>query len=322
MNALAHALLCAALSAGPSPGPNVAPLEPEACTLGGFLAQARRSLSRASPAYRKYLRELIKDMAIELPAEALTGALLDERDPELIELLGAALATRASFDERPELVQPLLARARKDADPLSRAAAVRAMRATGSVEVMEKNGSVVTYADLLRDESPEVRRAAVDNLIAESTEVYGGHDRTVAEEAVRAAASTRDGQAAAAVLKGVSMEQLGDEGVSTLERLVRSDDASVRAAAAIALGGVPGTSSARVRDGLLSRYREERDPTVRAAILEALARLGQGRAVDWLRMLRGVAPELDREIDAWVRVLGLGLQEWEVILREKRRQQS
>ncbi|MBZ0232450.1 MAG: hypothetical protein K8M05_08990, partial [Deltaproteobacteria bacterium] len=75
--------------------------------------------------------------------------------------------------------------------------------------------------------------------------------------------------------------------------------------------------SASSRAALVERYRGERDPAVRRAILQAIARLGQASAIPILRSLRGVAPELDGELDTWLDVLGLGLQEWHLILREK-----
>ncbi|WNZ61288.1 hypothetical protein QEG98_36240 [Myxococcus sp. MxC21-1] len=100
----------------------------------------------------------LKEAALAMPAESLLAALQGERDPEVLEALGAALATKASNAENPGLIQPLLARATGDSDPALRAAAVRGLRGVPSVEFMEKNGGVVTYEQLVRDASPRCAR--------------------------------------------------------------------------------------------------------------------------------------------------------------------
>ena len=46
------------------------------------------------------------------------------------------------------------------------------------------------------------------------------------------------------------------------------------------------------------------------------------RAVPELQKLRGVDPSLAPEIDTWIRVLNMNLQDWSLILREKQRQQQ
>jgi hypothetical protein len=55
------------------------------------------------------------------------------------------------------------------------------------------------------------------------------------------------------------------------------------------------------------------------AILEALVQLGLGGARPLLESLRGVDPAMAPEIDAWLQVLGMNLQEWTILLREKQR---
>lgn len=295
------------------------PLRQTACSFTGMIDELRVALKSGSPAYRKYARARLKAAARVMPADELRAAVQDERDPDTLEALGEALASKSSFTEDATLVQPLLSRAAQDGDPQARAAAVRGLRGTGSVDLMTKNGGVVTYEQLIRDSAPEVRQAVVDNLIHESAKVYFGHERTVSEAAVSAALAAKDPQAAARLLSEVSMEAVGSETVEKLRQQLRAEEPVLRGAAATALGGVPGAESAAMKDALVSLYRDERDPAVRKAALQGIVRLGMGGARATLESLRGVAPALDPEIDAWQSALRLGLQEWHLLLREKER---
>ncbi|MCP3139239.1 HEAT repeat domain-containing protein [Pyxidicoccus xibeiensis] len=316
--ALLSALLClpppSALATGP-----VEPLRPATCTVESMLEDVRAGLKGGSPALQRYLKLRLKEAAIAMPAEALQAALAREKDPAVLEALGAALATKASNAENPSLVQPLLARATGDADPSVRAAAVRSLRAMPSVEFMAKNGGVVNYEQLVRDPSPEVRTAVAENLVAESAEVYSGHDRRVSETAVSVAAAANDPAVAAKLLGEVSMEAVGPEAVAQVTKQLRSDDARLRASAATALGGVPGGEVEGARRSLVELYRTDSDPAVRKAALQGLARLGQSGARPLLESLRGVDRAMDPEIDAWLSAMSLNLQEWELLLREKQR---
>jgi HEAT repeat protein len=312
------ALLAAVLWALPALAGNF-PVRQTACSFSGMIDELRVALKSGSPAYRKYARERLRAAARVMPAEELRAAVQGERDPDTLEALGAALASKASFTEDATLVQPLLTRAAGDGDPQARAAAVRGLRGTGSVDLMTKNGSGVTYEQLIRDSAPEVRQAVVDNLVHESAKVYFGHERTVSEAAVSAALASKDPQAAARLLSEVSMEAVGHGTVEQLRQQLRAEEPALRGAAATALGGVPGAESAAVRDALVSLYRGERDPGVRKAALQGIVRLGMGGAQATLESLRGVAPGMDPEIDAWQSALRLGLQEWHLLLREKER---
>ncbi|MDC0707563.1 HEAT repeat domain-containing protein [Stigmatella sp. ncwal1] len=296
-----------------------APLRQTACSFTGMIDELRVALKTGSPAYRKYARERLKAAARVMPADELRAAVQHEHDPDTLESLGAALASKSSFTEDATLVQPLLVRAAGDADPQARAAAVRSLRGTGSVDLMAKNSGVVTYEQLIRDSAPEVRQAVVDNLLHESAKVYFGHERTVSEAAVSAALASKDPQVAAKLLSEVSMEAVGHETVERLRQQLRADDPALRGAAATALGGVPGAEAPAMRDALVSLYRGEKDPAVRKAALQGIVRLGMGSARPTLESLRGVAPGLDPEIDAWQSALNLGLQEWHLLLREKER---
>ena len=294
-------------------------LKPTACTVEGMLDDVRAALKGGSPALQRYVKLRLREASLAMSAEGLQAALARETDPAMLEAMGAALATKASNAEDPTLLQPLLARASGDADPSVRAAAVRAMRGTPSVEFMEKNGGVVNYEQLVRDASPEVRAAAADNLVAESAEVYSGHDRKVSETAVAAAAAAEDPAVAAKLLGEVSMEAVGPGAVEQVRKQLRSDAPTLRAAAATAMGGVPGAAADGARSALVDLYKSDSNPAVRKAALQGLARLGQSSARPLMESLRGVDRAMDPEIDAWLSAMSLNLQEWELLLREKQR---
>jgi hypothetical protein len=295
------------------------PIQRVTCSFGNMLDELRAGLKTGSPAYRKYLLQHIKEAARSMPPGELIAAVEQERDPAVLEALGAALATHAGFTEDASVLQPLLKRAAQDADPAARAAAVRGLRGTGSVETLSKNGNTVTYEQLIRDPSPEVREAVVGNLVQEDATVYAGHDRTLSETAVNTALASTDPEVAAKLLREVSMEQVGSETVRKITGQLKSENPTLRAASASALGGVPGSESAGATSSLIELYRNEKDPAVRKAALQGIARLGLSSALPTLSSLRGVAPALDPEIAAWETALKRGLQEWTLVLREKER---
>ncbi|AKF83743.1 hypothetical protein MFUL124B02_37685 [Myxococcus fulvus 124B02] len=313
-------LLVSFLLGGAWPASAAAPLlTPETCSVETMLRDVRAAMKDGSPALRHYVKARLREAALAMPAAELQAALEREHQPEVLEALGAALATKASHAESPGLVQPLLARAAGDADPAARAAAVRALRATPSVEFMAKNGGVVTYEQLVRDSSPEVRQAVADNLLAESAQVYSGHDRTVSETTVSVASAAEDPAVAARLLGEVSMEAVGHETMERVTRHLKAESPELRAAAATALGGAPGAESAGARRALVEAFRGDSNPAVRKAALEGIARLGQASARPLLESLRGVDARMDPEIDAWLSALKLNLQEWHLLLREKQR---
>ena len=137
-----------------------------------------------------------------------------------------------------------------------------------------------------------------------------------------AAAASLDGKVTAKILGTLSTEKIGAGAAERLEGLLHSRDPEVRRSAALALGGVPAERMAGTRESLLSQYRTERDPSVRKALLSGIAQLGFSSAVPELQKLRGLEPALTPEIDAWIRVLQMDLQEWNLILREKQRLQQ
>ena len=295
------------------------PLRQTTCSFTGMVQELRGALKTGTPAYRKYVLAQLKMAAKAMPADELLAMVGQEREPDVLEALGAALVSKAGFVEDPSLVQPLLQRAQGDSDPNLRAAALKGLRATGSVDLMSKNGNVVTYEQLIRDPAPAVREAVVANLVEENAKVYFGHDKAVSETAVNTALASSDPELTAKLLREVSMEQVGSDTVGKLKGQLRAEHPGVRAASATALGGVPGAESTGATRSLVELYRTEKDPAVRKAALEGLARLGLSGAKPTLQSLRGVAPALDPEIDAWLAALSLNLQEWDLLLREKQR---
>lgn len=302
-------------------------LEQKACTLTAQLQTLRLGLLRGSPALKRFLRRQLRERAPAIPEAELRAAFDREREPEMIEELSGALAARMARLGEPEALRAPLSRAVSDGDPAARAAALRGLRGTGSVEAMAKLGGV-DYAQLIRDPAPAVRQAVVGNLLSENTEVYFGHDRAVSEQAIAVARAARSGPAAdpglaARLLSQVSTESVSSQAVaellSLLEGAADPSLATLRAAVVTALGGVPASEASRVVTRLLDLYRQDTAREVRRAVLQALVRLTMAGSTPLLTALRPVDTSLDPEIDAWLRAVKSGLQEWSLLLREKQR---
>lgn len=289
------------------------------CSLPGMIEDLRAALKTGTPEFQRYMKEMLKEAALAMPPGELLAAIEREREPAVLEALGAGLATRASNVTDATLLRPLLHRAMKDADPALRAAAVRGLRGTGSVEFLQKNADVASYEQFVRDASPEVREAATENVIHENQHVYFGRHGPAADAAISMAAASSDPALAARLLGEVSMGQAGPEAVQQLTRQLGADSPALRQAAATALGSVPVAQAAETRSALLELYRNEREPGVRKAILQSIARLGHVTAVPTLESLRGMDPSMGPEIDAWLKALKLPVQEWSLIQREKER---
>ncbi|MFP2908421.1 HEAT repeat domain-containing protein [Pyxidicoccus sp. 3LFB2] len=292
-------------------------LRAESCSVEGLMGSIRRGLASKSPAYKKYLRTLLRESAVTLPDAELRAAFERETDPVMVEHLAAALVARTERGADPAAMGMVAKRIQEERDPALRVASLRALRRTSATE---NTGDL--YERLARDASPEVRQEAATNLIEDNQFVYSGHHGPAADAAVGAAAASTDPKVTARILDNVSTEHISPESTERLKSLLRSDDASVRAAAANALGGVPSEQMAGARETLLGMYRDERDVGVRKMLLQSIAQLGFSGAIPDLQRLRGVDPRLVPEVDAWVRVLGMGLQEWSLILREKQRLQQ
>jgi hypothetical protein len=306
-------LLLAPAASAASPSPE---LRAEACSVEGLLDSIREGLHSKSAAYQRYLRTLLSESAVTLPMAQLHAAFARERDPLLAEHLAAALVARTDRGADETALGAVAQRALEDADPAVRAASVRALRRSSA---LERTGDL--YERLMRDPSPEVREEAATNLLEDNLHVYSGMDGPAADTAVAAAAASVDPRLTAKVLGNLSTQAISEASADTIHGLLRGDSAEVRAAAATALGGVPASQAAYAREVLLSRYREERDPVVRKAVLESVVHLDFAQALPELRRLRGIDSRLEPEIDAWTQVLGMGLQEWSLILREKQRLQ-
>lgn len=291
------------------------------CSPDALFEEARLGMLHGSPALKRYLAQLMREAALEMPSELWIRAIERETDPAMLEVLGGALAAKAEQLEEPGLVEVLLKRAIADGDPALRAAAIRSLRGAASVELMaaQRAGVDVDYQRLIKDASPEVRAAVVDNLITEDTAVYSGHSREMSEAALGAAFASEDAAAAAKIIAGVSTEAISAESARELARALDDDTTAMRSAAARALGGLSPPLRGDTRDVLVAQYRREEQLEVRMAILESLARLDRQRAIPTLTSLRPIDARLQREIDSWIRVLSLGLPEWALIVREKNR---
>jgi hypothetical protein len=322
---VSHFLLAAGLL-GASPGSawavgegkGKAPIQQVECSVDSMINDVRTGLKKGSAAYKKYLKNLLREASVSIPFEQLRSAFEQERDPEMVEALGGALAARSSRNADPQQISPVLARINNESDPASRAAAVRGLRGIGSVEFIGKIGGL-SYEKLMRDPSPEVREAVVGNLVEENTKIYYGHDKATAETAVSAALGSSDPKLAAKLLREVSMEQVSHQTVQQLSQNIHTEDPTMREATVKALGGVPGTESASVRNEIIDLYRNDKDPHVRQAALESIARLGMGGSIATLESLRSIDPSQSKEIDAWIAALKTGLQEWNLVQREKQR---
>ena len=303
------------------------PIGQKVCSLADQIQALRVGLLRGSPSFQKFLRRQLRERAPTIPEAELRAAFEREHDPVMIEELSGALAARMARLGEPEALRAPLSRAMSDSDPAARAAAVRGLRGTGSVEAMAKLGTV-DYTRLIHDPAPMVRQAVVQNLLSESAEVYFGHDRAVSEQAIAVALAARSGSAAdpalaARLLSGVSTESVGSQVVAELLSLLDAPAepslAVLRASIVTALGGVPSSESARVATRLIDLYRQDASREVRRAVLQALVRLEMARAVPLLDTLRSVDTGLTAEIDSWQRAIQSGLQEWTLLLREKQR---
>lgn len=313
-------MLCQLLPASaPAQVPSSPPpaLEGESCSVQGLMDQIRRGMGSKSKAYKNYLRMLLREAAVTLPDAELRAAFERETDPVMAEHLAAAMVARSEREADRDAMQAVAKRALEASDPAIRAATVRSMRRTGAIE---KTGDM--YERLVRDSSPEVRMEAAENLVADNQFVYAGQYGPATDAAVAAAAASNDPKVTAKILGNLYTEKISAESASKLKGLLSSSEPEVRQAAALALGGVPAEHMASAREALTTMYRGERDPGVRKALVQSIAQLGFSGAVPELQRLRGVEPSLAPEIDAWIRVLQMGLQEWNLILREKQRLQQ
>ncbi|HYO73631.1 MAG TPA: HEAT repeat domain-containing protein [Archangium sp.] len=297
-----------------APGPA---LQGERCSVEGLMDSIRRGLQSNSEAYKKYMKTLLRESAVTLPDGELRAAFERETDPVMAEHLAAALVARTERGADPEAIKAVTKRALEERDPAVRAATVRSMRRTSALESTDG-----AYEKLVRDASPEVRQEVATNIIEDIQHVYAGYHGPASDAAVSAAAAATDPKVTAKILGNMDTQRISAGSAGKIQSLLRSDDAEVRKAAALALGGVPAEQMASARQSVLAMYRDEPDAGVRKALVQSIAQLGFIEAIPELRRLRSSDPSLAPEIDVWIRVLGLDLQEWNLILREKQRMQQ
>ena len=297
-----------------APGPA---LQGESCSVEGLMDSIRNGLKSNSEAYKKYLRTLLRESAVTLPDSELRAAFERETDPVMAEHLAAALVARTERGADPQAIKAVAKRALEERDPAVRAATVRSLRRTSALESTDG-----VYEQLVRDASPEVRQEAATNIVEDIREVYAGFHGPASDAAVSAAAASTDPKVTAKILGSMDTQKISADSAGKIQSLLGSDDAEVRKAAALALGGVPAEQMASARQSVLAMYRDEKDAGVRKALLQSIAQLSFIGAIPELQRLRSTDPSLAPEIDAWIRVLSLDLQEWNLILREKQRLQQ
>ncbi|MFY0572670.1 HEAT repeat domain-containing protein [Archangium lansingense] len=307
-------LLPGTAAAQVAPGPE---LQAGTCSVEGLMDSIRRGLKSNSESYKKYMRTLLRESAVTLPDQELRAAFERETDPLMSEHLAAALVARTERGADPEAIKAVAKRAIEERDPALRAAAVRSMRRTSALESTDG-----AYEKLVRDASPEVRQEAATNIVEDIQNVYAGYHGPASDAAVSAAAASTDPKVTAKILGNMDTQMISAESAGKIQSLLRDDDAEVRRAAALALGGVPAAQMASARQSVLAMFRDERDAGVRKALLQSYAQLGFIEAIPELQRLRSTDPSLAPEIDVWIRVLSLDLQEWNLILREKQRLQQ
>src|SRR4051812_37115997 len=83
-------------------------IQAKSCSLADMLDGLRHALHRGSPALRHYARDLLKESTLAVAPEQLQAAFARERDPQVIEALGAALAARTARTRDMSFVKPQL----------------------------------------------------------------------------------------------------------------------------------------------------------------------------------------------------------------------
>lgn len=295
-------------AASPTPtttAPDAPAFKTVPCELTALVEEFRKA--RSSPAYRRYVREQARSAAESLPLETLWPPLRAERDPEVLDLLAELWVRRYARDRNPSVLERLVDHLQAERTPTLRATLVRAFRHTGEPSTELLGRSVLkgrdVYTAWVKDEAPEVRQAVVENAREEAARNFGRF-QGVAEKAVALAAEATDPRVKAGLLTASSLEAVRAPAMAQVRELLQKGEApEVRAAAARALSTAPVAQSEVSMKALAERYPAESDRAVRGAILEALSRLGLGKAVPVLQQLRGVDTSSQAEVDAWLALL-------------------
>jgi HEAT repeat protein len=275
---------------------------------------------QGSPAWRRYVKAQLLGMLESTSPEVLWTMVENESDPEVLELAASLWVERYDLTQDPAVLERVVARMGEESDPARRAALVRSLRATDEAScelLLREERTRDTYQNLVKDPSPEVRQAVVDNLTAEAAR-NGGWHRTVAEQAVALAAATEDPHTAAKLLGSSPLGTARLPAISTARRMLQSSESpEVRAAAARALGTVPMRELPKTMQALSERFATEPDMGVRSAILESISRLGLSQATPILQKLKGTDARMDGEIDLWLGLLATQPQTWNMLHQEK-----
>ena len=294
-------------------------LRPVPCELPALVEEYRRG--KESPAYRRYVREQLQGLLGRVPPEELWAKVEGERDAEVLEALAGLWVTRFNSSGEQSVLGRVVERAGREEDAARRAALVRALRQTGepASEVLARTPATrEAYRTWVKDAAPEVREAVVGNLADEAARSFG-RSRETAERMVSLAEEASAPGTAAGLLGAVSLESVRSPWVARVRGLLHdSEHAEVRAAAARALGTVAAAEARTTMQALSERYAPETEPPVRKALLEGIARLGLSSAIPTLQQLKGVAPALDAEVEAWLSLLASQPQTWNLLEQDKR----
>jgi hypothetical protein len=301
----------------PSPPQDV--LRPVPCELPALVEEYRQG--KASPAYRRHVREQLQGLLGRVPPEALWAKVEAERDAEVLEALAGLWVTRFNRSGERSVLERVVERAGREEDAARRAALVRALRQTDepASEVLARAPATRdAYRTWVRDAAPEVREAVVGNLADEAARSFGRSQET-AERMVSLAVEASAPETAAELLAAVSLEAVRSPGVAQVRGLLRdAEHTGVREAAARALGTVAAGEASTTLRALAERYPEETEPAVRKALLEALSRLGLSSAIPVLRKLQGVDAAMDAEVEVWLSLLASQPQTWNLLEQDKR----
>lgn len=288
------------------------------CELDSLVEEYRQG--KGSPAWRRYVMELLRGILEDLPPEQLWAKVEAEEDPEVLEALSALWVMRFNLTGDRSVLERVLDKAGREADPARKAVMVRALRASDepSSEVLARAESTrQAYRQWVKDAAPEVRETVVGNLMEEAGRDFG-RSQGVAEQAVALASEADDPKTAVGLLSASSIEAARTPAVDSVRRLLQeSEHPEVRAAAARALGTVQVGETERTLKALTERFATEGSREVRSAILESISRLGLVGAVPVLQKLKGVDPGMDGEIDTWLTLLASQPQTWNLLLRDK-----
>lgn len=292
------------------------PLLPTSCQLPLLVSDLRMAFREGSPAAQRYIRDILVDTAAAASLNDLQSLMVQEQDARVLEVLSQEVIARSHTLQRAgdsTELQPLLERLKTENSPELRAALIRPLEAT--LEPVKG-----LYSDLIRDPSPEARKAVAEVVVADE-KLSHGNIQEFAERAISVAVAAQevDPDAGAKILEREDIKTASEEAISSLLTLLEVKNSRLRGAAAITLGTVSAAQAERTTNALVARYQIEPDRTVRSNILQAIVHIGFSRALPILESLRNIDTALSREIDLWLLALEENWQEWVYLLQAKER---